>query len=181
MNELIKLSGIQKFLLFGAVIGVILWLGGSVTRAAIAFDLFIPGTLNFKTLSPEVVAQTARLFGVTAFYTLTGYGLALVGIITLFVSLRMNWKSHGWIFIAGVLFLVYIPVEVIQAYWEIKLIFLTNGGIGTFLPESATELILKRLKVLSGIPLLAMLGYITAISMLVWRPLTRKMKQGISS
>jgi len=162
----------QRLLAFLGIMGGIIWLGGSIVRAAIAFDLFIPGTLTFKpTMSAEAMLQTIRLFGVTAFYTMVSYGFFVVLGTAFWLSLRGLWRVRGGVFIAGVLFLLYVPVEAIQLYYDIHLVMMIQEG--TLALEAGKVLVVKRISVLSGAPLLAMLGYISAVLVLCMQPLTQ--------
>ncbi len=157
-----------------ALLGIVAFMGGSIVRISLAFDLFVPGTLTWKSwYSPEVVAQTIRLFAQSGFYTLIGYGVALFFGVIVWLAQRSVWRQSGWLLMSGILCVLYIPVECIQARFDIDLIYLTIGGLGSFSVESAQALLLKRLTFLSGIPLLAMLGYCTALTLMVWQPLQR--------
>ncbi len=172
MNTAIHLSTTQKMLLFLAAVSGIIWLGGSTVRAAIAFELFIPGTLTFKpAMSADAVLQTIRLFGITAFYTMVSYGLFAVLGGTLWLMLRRTWKVRGGLFIAGALIALYVPVEAIQMFYDLKLVLLVQDGSLTL--DVGKELVLKRISVLSGAPLLAMLGYFTAVWFLILQPMKR--------
>jgi hypothetical protein len=163
----------QKIIAFVAASAGVVWLGGSVVRAALAFDLFVPGTLTFKPeLSNEATAQTIRLFGVTAFYTLIGYGIFVVLAFGLWIAARRLWKRSGGVFIAGMLVFLYIPVECVQMWHDVQIIMLIQDSPSPLLLDAgvlaeAKTLVLKRFSVLSGVPLLAGLGYFTAIFMLL--------------
>jgi len=162
----------QRLLAFLGVMGGIIWLGGSIVRAAIAFDMFIPGTLTFKpTMSAEAMLQTIRLFGMTAFYTMFSYGLFVVLGTAYWLSLRGLWRVRGGVFIAGMLFLLYVPVEAVQMYYDIHLVMMIQDGALAL--EAGKTLVLKRISVLNGALLLAMLGYISAVLVLCMQPLTR--------
>lgn len=155
-----------------ALLGATVFLGGSVVRASLAFDLFVPGTLTWKSwYSNDTMAQTIRLFAQTGFYTLIGYAIALVFGLVVWVVQRSAWRTSGWLLMSGILCVLYVPVECVQAKFDIDLIYLTIGGLGTFTVEAAQTLLLKRLSLLGGIPLLAMLGYSTALALMVWKPL----------
>lgn len=157
-----------------ALLGGIIFLGGSIVRASLAFDLFVPGTLVWKSwYSTDTIAQTIRLFAQTGFYTLSGYAVAFVGGTTVWLARRHVWRTSGWLLMSGIICLLYVPVECIQARYDIDLIYLTLQGLGTFPLDVAQTLLLKRLQVLSGIPLLAILGYCTAVMLMVWKPLER--------
>jgi hypothetical protein len=178
------LRGWQKLLLSLSMLGTILWLGGYIVRTSIAYDLFIPGTLTFKTSFPaDAVAQTLRLYSRMAFYTLYGYGFALLGFVPVFFSLKKHWRSYGWLFMSGWLFLLYVPVESAIIYYDVQLfnIIPNTDTLVAFDVEAAKKILLESLqiKIFGGFGQLArslaFFSYITAILVVVWRPLHKKM------
>lgn len=178
------LAGWQKLFLSLSVLGAVLWLGGYVVRTAIAYDLFVPGTLTFKTSFPDdAVAQTLRLYSRMSFYTLYGYGAVLLGFVPVFFSLKKRWRSYGWLFMAGWLFLLYIPVEAAVIYYDAQLfrIIPNTDALVAFDIDAAKRVLLDslQLKVFGGFGQvarsLAFFGYITAILVALWRPLHKKL------
>lgn len=170
----------QKILLTLAAIGLILWIGGSVVRQAIAYDLFVQGTLVFKPeLPPDAVAQTLRLYSNTAIYIWVGYALALLGFVPVFISMFRRWRFYGWLFMAGVLLLMFVPLEAIFIYFDWRLTRAVGLGLG-FNIGDAKELLLQSftLRFLgdfgSGARWLTLFGYLAAVGVLVWRPLHKE-------
>lgn len=170
----------QRVLLSLSALGAVLWLGGAVVRTAIAYDLFVPGTLVFKTsLPPDAVAQTLRLYSRTAFYTSYGYGIALLGFIPVFLSVKKRWRSYGWLLITGVLVCLYIPLEAVFLYydWLLAQVVPNADTLVPFDIGRAKEVLLQSFQLSflgdlgQGARFLALLGYISAIVVLVWRPL----------
>lgn len=161
---------IKTLIMYLCLLGGIVWLGGSVVRAAIVFDVFIPGTVNFKPDMNEIAAlQTLRLFGLTAFYTVGGYAMFILTAVPIWFTRRSEWKSRGWIFISGVIVCLYIPVEIFQMIYDVRLALLVQADNLTL--ELGREIILRRLTTLSGVPLLAMLGYCSALWFMVAQPM----------
>ncbi len=176
-NSSLQLSGIHKSFLLIAVLGAIIWLGGSVLRAAIAFDLMIPGTLDFSPgVDAAAIRQSIRLFAMTGFYTMSGYIAAFLGFSVVFAALRRHWKRRGWLVAAAFLFYLYAPVEVWQMYFDGKLLQLTTDAALSFSLSDAQDLLLRRLTLqenLQGLSLLAILAYFTSVLFLVFRPLEK--------
>jgi hypothetical protein len=170
-----RLTPAQRIVAFLAAITGIIWLGGSIVRAAIGFDMFVAGTLTFKAeMPPDAMLQSVRLFAVTAFYTMLAYGVFLLTGLYVWLVLKPYWKQRGGLFIAGLLVLLYVPVEVVQMYYDIQIVQMVQFGQLTLATlESAKILVVKRITVLSGAPLLAMLGYISAVWFLVYSPLRK--------
>jgi len=168
------LSTAQRVALFLAALGGIVWLGGLIIRAAIGFDLFVPGTLTFKPdMPPMAQAQALRLFAQSSFYTISGYAaLVLVGGY-LWLSHKRYWRVRGGLFIGGVLVALYIPIELWQIYYDVHLIQLVQYASYSDFPLEATKAFLvKRLTILSGAgPFLSMLGYVSAVFCLIVQPM----------
>lgn len=171
------LSTFQRLALFLVAVAGIIWLGGTIVRAAIGFDLFIPGTLTFKPdMPPDAQAQTLRLFARTSFYTLMSYGILLVVGVFLWLSHRHLWRERGGLFIGGVLVLLYVPIEVWQGYYDILLVQATQYAVYTDFPlETTKQLLTKRITILGGAgPFLSMLGYLSAVFFLIVQPIRKK-------
>jgi hypothetical protein len=171
------LSTFQRFTLFLVALSGILWLGGTIVRAAIGFDMFIAGTLTFKPDMPsDAQAQTLRLFARTSFYTLVSYGVLLVVGLFLWLSHRHLWRERGGLFIGGMLLLLYVPIELWQGYYDVLLVQATQYAAYTDFPlETAKQLLTKRITILGGAgPFLSMLGYCSAVFFLIVQPMRKE-------
>jgi len=170
----------NRFFLMLLIAGAIIWLGGSIVRAAIGFDIFIPGTLDRKPfLTNEQVNYSLRLYGITAFYTLFGYGATLLGAIGLTFSLRRSLKRYGGIFMALTLFYLCLPVEVYAAMLDIKLVQATQNTPFDQLMNGAymQTLFAERLgSKMSAAGFLTLAAYLTSVIFLAWQPLTKPLK-----
>ncbi len=174
------LSTAQRTAVFLAALGGIVWLGGLIIRAAIGFDLFIPGTLTFKPdMPPLAQAQALRLFTQTSFYTMSGYGVLLLLGGYLWLSHKALWRQRGGLFIGGMLVIVYIPIECWQIYYDIELIQLVRyASYSEFPLEAAKQLLTKRITILSGAgPFLSMLGYLSAVFFLIVQPMQMRTEE----
>ncbi|MCS6807690.1 MAG: hypothetical protein RML40_03265 [Bacteroidota bacterium] len=175
-----KLSQLQRFSFFLAALGATIWLGGFIVRAVIGFDLFIPGTLTFKSDMPSYAqAQTLRLFAQSGLYTIAGYGLFIIAGGYLWFSYRHMWRTRGGLFMGGALFALYIPIELWQIYFDIQLIQLIQySSYGNFPLDAAKKVFLQRLTVLGGAGAsLSTLGYISAIFFLTTQTMYRDASQ----
>jgi hypothetical protein len=66
-----KNNNVQKAVLAIFFFAVSMWFGGGIIRNAIAFDLFIPGTLELKPfLNIQQINYSIRLIGITSYYWL---------------------------------------------------------------------------------------------------------------
>lgn len=171
-----SLTSFQRFALFLVALSGIIWLGGTVVRAAIAFDLFVPGTLTLKgDMPPDAQAQTLRLFARTSFYTLVSYGVVVCLGAWLWFQHKHLWRERGGLFIGGILVLLYIPIEIWQGYYDVFLVQAVQYAPYTAFPlDVAKQLLIKRMTILSGAgPFLSILGYFSAVFFLIVQPMRK--------
>jgi hypothetical protein len=172
-----KSTQLQKTLLAIFFICAALWFGGGIIRNALAFDLFQPGTLLYKDfVQPAQINYSIRLFGITGYYTVAGYAGALISALGLFITMRPRLKQNGWLFMAFILFFLYIPAELYLVYLDIALINRTNQIDYVSLMQDAglRSLFEQRFHpMLTATGFLSLLSYLTAILFLAWQPLKR--------
>lgn len=105
-------SRTTQLLLTLFVLGGLVWLGGSVVRSVIGFDVFVPGTLSFKPEQTDVVRMnTVRLYALTGPWTSWGFATCFFGGIGLIVALRSSMRRFGWLLMSAILFVIIIPIE----------------------------------------------------------------------
>ncbi len=172
------------------VISAVAWLGGLVFRALMANELFIAGTLNFD---PAVLpAQESMLYQLISVSTLVvniAYVVVFVSAVLVLRAIPLRFKDHGWLLMAAILFFMFVPVEVFTAYLDITFVLLWEGtkdmiasrGLDAFI-EARSELratISHRIGALSGLPVMAMFCYVTAVVVIIWQPMRRKNAHGV--
>jgi len=120
------------------VIGLSIWIGGTIVRYAIAYDVFVPGTeLELKNwYSDTEMVTTVHLFRIAAFYTIFGFCSAFVSVIVLFAYWKKDLKKHGWLFISFVLFFLATPIEFYLIYYTIS-----SAEPSFFFPDSNAYLL----------------------------------------
>jgi hypothetical protein len=175
-------TGAVRFWLTLLVFGGILWLGGTVMRAMIANEFFIPGTLEYL---PDVSLDQERtlfqLISAASTLLLIAYGAVLVSAIVLLRILPLQRKENGWLLMASILFFLFVPVEFFTGYLDLKFILLWNNttdlldqyGIQSYEQHSSLmrATLSHRIGALGGLPVIAMLSYLTAVALVVWQPL----------
>lgn len=174
-----------KVVLTISLLGTVLWLGGSIVRNAIAFDLFVPGTLQLKPTIPDaVVSQTVRLYTIAAFYTMVGYGVTCLGFVILVVEFRKRLKEFGWLFMVFILFFLTIPAEMYLLTFDIDLVRALQTTYDSFNPNAKLlEIFNTRFSTKSHagqVSALTTFSYITILGLFVFRPLYRRELQNPS-
>lgn len=173
-----KNTNVLKALLAVFFFAVSMWFGGGIIRNAIAFDLFIPGTLELKPfLSFQQINYSIRLMGITSYYTIIGYIVSFICALGIVVLQSSQLKKSGWLFMALVLFFLCSPIEFYQMYLDAKLVYLTNTIDFVSLLQADKLLIVFRERFdqrLTAAGFLTFLSYITALLFLAWQPLKAK-------
>jgi hypothetical protein len=180
-------DGILRTAIMLLVFAGALWLGGTVYRAIIAFELFISGTLEFDPMILPPQEQTLyQLIFATSLVVLISYTITLISAVVVLWRSPLRIKEHGWLLMASLLVFIFIPVEIFTAYLDIHFFWLwdwTKEAMAAQGPQAfmdvQTELrktISHRIGALSGLPVMAALCYITAALVVIWQPMRRKRK-----
>lgn len=153
---------------------MVIWLGGSVIRNVIIFDLFVPAeTLTLKSwYNQDVINYNIKLFTATSLYTSIAYIIMFLLFIVISYIERKNFRRKGWLMMSVILFFLVSPIVIYNIYLD----YILSSNI--FLAQTpnylqSLELIVNRYgstmnTVLSGIAYLAGLN-IVAFS--VYKPL----------
>ena len=171
-----------KFFTVLLTFGVIFWIGNITARAIIANEFFIPTTLTFRPdITPDAERTLFQLVSATSSIALTSYCIVLVSAIYLLIKLPLRFKENGWMLVASMLFCLFVPVEAFTAYLDLKFIFLwlhtksilSTEGFDLYMQHSTTlrETLSHRIGALSGLPVIALLCYFTAIVFTIWQPM----------
>ncbi|MBE0645138.1 MAG: hypothetical protein IH600_13730 [Bacteroidetes bacterium] len=175
---------LRAALMFLIIAGA-LWLGGTVYRALIANELFIPGSLEFDPAIQPAQEQTLyQLIFASSIVVLVSYVITLISAIIVFWRIPLRVKEHGWLLMAAILVFMFVPVEMFTAYLDIHFFYLwdwttdamQSQGVQAFM-DVQTELrktISHRIGALAGLPVMAALCYITASVIVIWQPMRRK-------
>jgi len=172
-------SKYNKILILIFALGVIVWLGGNVIRTVIAFDLFIPGKeMEIKqTYSDELKMHSVLIYSNTSIYTNVCYGLAVVSFFLILGKIKENFKEKGWLFMASILFVFTIPVELYSIIQDIYLaLAIHSDNIKNFNDIQITQYFTNRYFSVSyrTFSSLSFLASVTAILYLVFQPLSIK-------
>lgn len=180
-----QVSRTNKFFLLLFTYGIIFWLGGITTRALIANEFFITGTLQYRDdISLDTERMLFQLITATSIVALTSYLILLVSSVYLLMKMPLKVREHGWLLIASLLFFLFVPAELFTGFLDLKFIFLWENtkdilqtqGMEVYAQHSThlRETLSHRIGALSGVPVIAMFCYITAVVFLVWQPMKKK-------
>jgi len=167
---------LTKIILTIFIITVVFWIGGSLIRNIMAFDLFIPATeLSLKNYySEEVRMHTIHLYSVSSVYTGISFGIALVASVLLFIILLKKLKYEGWLFMSFILFFIVAIVELYITYLDVMLgMAISDSIVYSFTSDPIKDYFLFRYYKLGILEPMKYLGVITIIILAVWKPLVK--------
>jgi len=160
------------------VISGIVWLGGSVCRMVIGYDVYIPGTLEFKPAQTEAMRlHTVWMYALLGGWTgISFIAMLISGIVVFFIDNR-RWKKQGWIVMCGILLALLAPGQIwkILADYRLWQLFDASTGMPLAPPQEVIDVFSKRVadvgaSVINGLSLLIGLS---VVIYLVVRPLTK--------
>jgi hypothetical protein len=159
--------------------GFILWIGGSILRTAIAFDLFVPGTaLVLKSYySNAIQMHSVYIYSMLSFYTGVGFGIAFISAIILNIKFRKIIRKRGWLFMAFILFYFSSIAAGFLIYQDIRLAMdISWYHVNEFSSETVQKYVINRFKYLpiSSAYWLSLLSSLTALFYIIWRPLDKE-------
>jgi hypothetical protein len=155
---------------------MVIWIGGTLIRFVIAYDIFVPGTeLVLKPYySDDLRVHTIQLFASTSVYTEIGFAVSFFCSIFFLFNWRKKLKTYGWLFMSLVLFFMSCPVEFYIVYLNINLMyqFLTNQVV-MFNDPCVTNYFFTQFRILNQLAPLTFLLAITSMIIVVWKPLDK--------
>ncbi len=170
-----KKSFREKFFLTFLVSGLIMWIGGSIVRTGIAFDMYVPfSNMILKTSYDDAIRlYVVQIYSNSALYTGIGFTLFFIGYISLGLLLSDRFKLHGWIFMALMMFALATPYGLFELYLDMKLYFLLQYPGINFNDPGIKDFFLIRFTKLSIWGSISYLMSITGVLICIWRPLDK--------
>lgn len=133
-------SRFSRLLLALFLVGAVLWLGGTVVRAAVGYDVFIPGTLEYKPTLDDTERVTAiRLFVSTAAYTGWAFAIAALSVVVLSVRERAAYARRGWMLMIAIMCWIVIPLQGWSIYYDYQLAQHFDMSSDTMIPLLSTS------------------------------------------
>jgi hypothetical protein len=161
-----------KTALLLAALGAVTWLGGINVRASIGFSLLQFGTLEFKpNIDPGIERAVFSLVAQSSMVLNVAYAVLLVSSIVYLKAARPDFRREGWLMIACILFFAFVPVEIYTMVLDVRMWLLDAAGSNDLV--EFRKLFIHRLAALSGVPMIALLSYYTAVALVIFRPLRR--------
>jgi hypothetical protein len=156
------------------ILAAITWLGGGTVRAVVGFDLLQMGTLDFKpNIHPYVERAVFSLITQSSLIVDIAYIALWIAGIAFLRTTELRLKDHGWLMIAAILFYMFTPVEIYLMVLDTKMWLLDHVGSNDL--TEFRKLFIHRLAALSGVPLIALACYYTAVAMAVFRPYRKRL------
>ncbi len=153
------------------------WLGISVGKMVIGYDVFVPGTVTVKNwYTAENIAQTAHLYTSLTAWAGWSFGIMVVsGFVGLLQSKR-TWKREAWMLMVLIFLVLLIPAQA-WSLWQDYLLWQTlpsgahtdSGSLSTAVTVFSQRMVSAESSIVNG---LTILTGITVAATLAIRPLT---------
>lgn len=172
-----KLTNLDKTLTSIASIAFVVWLGGSIFRLLIGFDIFIPGTNILKGYSDELSLHLSQLYAVTAPYADISFIVLFLICVYLAIKFSKQLKEYGWLFmIFVIIFLLSIPNGVLFYYDYHLVIAAAKEGI-TFNSPEIQKYFLDRFINVNYLDPIVLISGLSIPILLAFRPLSNKINK----
>jgi len=177
-------DGLLRVFLTVLALGCILWLGGTVYRAVIANEFFVPGTLKFEPgINPSQERMLFQLIAASSALILASWLLVLVSAIVVLRRIPLRMKDNGWLLMAAILYFIFVPAELFTAWLDVNFILewfeakaaYIAGGPDSYdaFRTALRSTLAHRIGALHGLPVMATLSYFTAVVVIVLQPMKR--------
>lgn len=178
-----KPSPLTNLFLTLFAIGGVVWLGASIARYVVAYDAFVPGTTELKSIhTEEVRLRIVWLFTLLGGWTGWSFAAAFVGAVGIALGTARSWKREGWLFMSMILFILIAPAQGWMIWQDYSMWKLFNLDTGAPL-AAASEIIAvfsRRMTEVSSSVIngLSFLSALTIVLLIVWRPFRRSEELG---
>lgn len=164
-------------------IGIIIWIGGSITRSAIAYDIFELGkqTIVLRPWVDEKIALiTVRNFAVGSIYTIAGFLLSFISFLFLFPKIKSSFKREGWLLISTILYAIAVASEIFLSYYDFRLnLYVFFSSKVNYFSSEIQLFFYDRLRKFSFLIIYNWLAIITIIFFFIFKPLRRNEEQRV--
>jgi hypothetical protein len=177
----LKQSIFEKILTSIIAFGLVIWLGCSVARSVIYYDVVIrdvqKNQMIIRTdLNNQDLFRSTYHLSALAVYTDVSYSFCFAALVILMINVRKKIKKHGFLMMIFILFILFAPLEIFNIFQDIKLstaIFFDNVrdfSAPVIQNYYNTKINSNFYNVLNG---LSILVYFTIILLAIWQPLNR--------
>lgn len=165
-----------KIVLSIFAIAFIIWLGGTILRTAIGFNVFEPSATEtlIRQVPNDILMQTVYIFASTSIYTSIAYVIAFVLSFYLWQKFKDKMHNQGWILMCFVLFYLFSPLQLYTIYQDIRLsIAIFQQNVWEFYSQPIQDFFMKRVKsvVYNSVNGLSILSALTIVVYSIWQPL----------
>lgn len=174
-----------KLLFTLALVGFMIWFGGSIMRGIIAYDLF--ETVNNELIRTEKseseIFSAVYYFSMMSIYIHGSYILAAISVVLLTIFSYKKMRTNGWIFMAVVLFYLFLPVEAIRLWFDYNLAdAIFNNGLTDVNSEIFKDYFYRRYEytLYTTLFALSLLSNLSSLIIVIWKPLVQNVSENIN-
>lgn len=165
-----NISKLSKIFLFISVISAVIWVGSTVTRQLVTYQLFEGPELNFKNYVTDQnlggIYQTILPAITTTFVAYTSFIICFISFI---IFSKISLKLNGWLFIITVMVIILMPFEIYLMTIDYRMISLLNSG--SFSSSIITDMIISRFRFFGSFTIIEVMCYLSFIYFILFKPL----------
>lgn len=168
----------QSLVLFAGSLGLVVWVAASLARLLLAYDLFIPGTLEFK----PGVTDELRLYALAWYarftsFVLWGFASTLTAGIVLTIVQRKFFRLQGWRMMITIIFWFTAAVQAYMLNADIRMMSFFDLAAGVPLAgkdEIIQVFLLRFQNVVFGLAMwTVVMSAVTMLALTIFQPLTQ--------
>ncbi len=164
-NSIPSMTTQAKIALYFLAIGISLLLGG------IAYQIMVG--LSTMAITDESIERFGyMLMSRGSILLIVAYAMVFFSGIAFWLLGPYKLKSDRWFLIAFLLFYIWLPVDLYTISLDIRFALLFSPNVP--ITNDLKSLFLSRQQSLGPVPLIMLLGYLTAIGMMVFKPGSKK-------
>lgn len=164
---------LSKLLASISLISGSIWIGASLVKLMIIYQLFEPVDLMLKENFSNTDLHSVLLINLPAFLTpFISYIFFIIVTISFLLISKISLKQNGWLFITIAIIFLTFPFEVYLMIIDYKII--SNLMESTFNPDLVINLYRDRITALSSFPIIQIFSYLTILFLIIFKPLTIK-------
>lgn len=155
-----------------SLISLAIWIGAYTSRLFYVYNLFEGPELELKYFvnSQNIAGIISSLPPIIITHLIAFCTLILFTTLFLLFS-KISLKKNGWLFVILISMVITIPFEFYLMLIDYKIVnFILSN---TFKNDVIIELLRKRIKILSGFPIIILLTYISYFYFIIFQPLTK--------
>jgi hypothetical protein len=166
----------RKILLSLCALASALWFGGTVAQNIVAYDLFVTGTAQLKTLDVTLQMNSFRIVSNISVYCIGAFAIGSFSFLLYCIMQRATFKSRGYLLMCCILTVISIVLVAIPSATDYAIYssFPDHYALTALPASEVKDLFVKRYTEQSPYSMLSILTAASVALFFVFQPLKYK-------